>query len=104
MRFLQLWQKNRQLFITGRVRQSICPKQLLLLNSRSSQQSFIVLPLLLESGDEFLLELPKENIGSLDLPLEAFVGRLEIHGGFSKFQRNMVHVITKFLVVRITII
>ena len=63
-----------------------------------------MLSLFLKRGYKLLLELPKENIGSLNFSLESFVCWLQINGGFRKFQRNVIHVIAEFTMVIVTVI
>ena len=79
MRFLKLWKQSSQFFVACLGGQCIGPHELLLLDTGPSEESFVVLPLLLQSGNEFLLELPKQNIGSLNLSLEALVGALQVY-------------------------
>lgn len=63
-----------------------------------------MLPLFFKRGYKLLLELPKEDIGSLHLPLESLIGRLQVDCGLREFQRNVIHVIAELRVVVITVI
>ena len=62
-----------------------------------------MLPLLFKSSNEFLLEFPKQNIGSLYFPLESLVGTLKINCGLCKLQRNMIDMIAEFRVIIVTV-
>jgi len=62
-----------------------------------------MLPLLFKSSYEFLLEFPKQNIGSLNFSLESLVGTLKIHSSLSKLQRNMIDMVAEFRVIVVTV-
>ena len=102
VRFLQLRQQRRHVLLRVVFGGRFSFAQLSLFDAGAPEQGLVVLPLLLELGQELLLQLPKDDVDALDLSLEALRCGLEVDRRLRELECDPIRVLRQLHVVAVT--